>query len=151
MAAWAMLAFRFLAMAQQFTGFLRPHVFLLSAALLAPVMAGFSAHAQEQPAQQDLETLEQQIERAKAEEARIAEEVAAAIEAQDSVAERLAALAAQIQGQEALIADSEKALKKMAEESVTILARLGEKEDALSELLAALQRLEQNPPPALVV
>ena len=28
---------------------------------------------------------------------------------------------------------------------------LGEKEDVLSELLAGLQRLEQNPPPALVV
>lgn len=151
MAAWAMLAFRFLAMAQRFRGFMRPHILLLSAALLAPVIGGLSAHAQEQPEQQDLETLEQQIERAKAEEARIAGEVAAAIEEQDSVAERLAALAAQIQAQEALIADSEKALKKMAEERVILLARLGEKEDSLSELLAALQRLEQNPPPALVV
>jgi septal ring factor EnvC (AmiA/AmiB activator) len=32
-----------------------------------------------------------------------------------------------------------------------MLAELGEKQDALSALLAGLQRLEQNPPPALVV
>jgi septal ring factor EnvC (AmiA/AmiB activator) len=34
---------------------------------------------------------------------------------------------------------------------VSIFASLGEKQDVLSELLAGLQRLEQNPPPALVV
>jgi len=138
-------------MAQHFTGLMRPHILLLAAALLALAAGGPRVLAQDQADQQDLETLEQQIERAKAEEARIAEEVAAAIEEQDSVAERLAALAAQIQAQEVLIGDSEKALKKMAEERVIILAKLGEKEDSLSELLAALQRLEQNPPPALVV
>ncbi len=125
---------------------------ILSTALLVLGLSlpGGAAHGQEQE-QQELQSLEQQIESAEAAEARIAEEIAAAIEAQDSVAERLAAIATSIQAQEALIARSEDELRKLGEERVLVLAELGEKQDTLSELLAALQRLEQNPPPALVV
>ena len=47
--------------------------------------------------------------------------------------------------------DLEAELLKLREERVRILARLGEKQDVLAELLAGLQRLEANPPPALVV
>ena len=115
---------------------------------LAPAGAGL---AQDQEGAQQLETLQEQIEQQKAAEARIAQEIAAAIEEQDSVAEKLAAIAASIQAQEALVAASEAELRKLGQERVTILAELGEKQDALSELLAGLQRLEQNPPPALVV
>jgi septal ring factor EnvC (AmiA/AmiB activator) len=114
-------------------------------ALLAPE-PGAVAQEQEQ-----LELLERQIENARAAEARIAQEIAAAIEAQDRVAEQLAAVAQSIQAQESLVAASEAELKKLAAERAAILAELGEKQDVLSELLAALQRLEKNPPPALVV
>ena len=118
--------------------------------LLGLSLPGGAARGQEQE-QQELQTLEQQLQSAEAAEARIAEEITAAIEAQDSVAERLAAVAASIQSQEALIAQSEAELRRLGEERVTVLAELGEKQDTLSALLAALQRLEQNPPPALVV
>jgi septal ring factor EnvC (AmiA/AmiB activator) len=101
--------------------------------------------------QQQLDTIQQQIETGKAAEARIAQEIAAAIEEQDSVAERLAAIASEIQSQEALVSSSEAEMKKLAAERASLLAELGEKEDTLSALLAGLQRLEQNPPPALVV
>jgi septal ring factor EnvC (AmiA/AmiB activator) len=124
--------------------------FLVSTALLVLALTAPAGGAMAQE-QEQLDILEQQIESAKAAEARIAEEIAAAIEAQDSVAEKLGAIAQSVQAQEALIAQSEAELTRLATERASLLADLGEKEDALSELLAALQRLEQNPPPALVV
>lgn len=121
--------------------------FAIVLAVLALALPGETL-AQEQ---RDLDSLNQQIESARAAEARIAEEIAAAIEAQDQVAEKLATIAAAIQSQEALIAASEAELRTLSGERAAILAELGEKQDVLSELLAGLQRLEQNPPPALVV
>ncbi len=114
--------------------------------MLLALPAAVQAQEQEQ-----LDMLERQIESAKAAEARIANEIAAAIEAQDKVAEQSAAIAQSIQAQESLIAQSEAELKKLAGDRAALLAYLGEKQDQLSELLAGLQRLEQNPPPALVV
>jgi septal ring factor EnvC (AmiA/AmiB activator) len=126
---------------------MRRSALLLALATLA-LSAPTAALGQEQ---EQLEILERQIKNAKAAEARIAQEIAAAIEAQDRLAEQLSATAQSIQAQEALIATSEAELKKLATERAAILAEFGEKQDQLSELLAALQRLEQNPPPALVV
>lgn len=115
---------------------------------LAFLLPGASARAQEQ---QQLDTLTQQIESGKNNESRIAGEIAAAVQAQDSIAAKLAAIAQSIQSQEAVVAESEGALAKLRHDRAEILAALGEKQDVLSELLAGLQRLEQNPPPALVV
>jgi len=117
-------------------------------AALALLLPGMPAHAQEQ---QQLETLKQQIESGKTNEARLAGEIAAAVAAQDAIAAKLAAIAQSIQSQEAVIAQSEKELGKLRRDRAELLAALGEKQDVLSELLAGLQRLEQNPPPALVV
>ena len=123
--------------------------FAVSSAVLALLLlAPGPARGQEE---QQLKTLEQQIAGGKANEARIAAEIAAAVKAQDEVAAKLAAIAQQVQAQEAVVAQSEAELGKLKEARVTILAALGEKQDVLSELLAGLQRLEQNPPPALVV
>ena len=119
------------------------------AALLALTVlwAAELAHAQEQ----QLDTIEQQIESSKAAEARIAAEIAAAIKEQDGVAEKLVAISKEVRSQEATIAGSEGELARLAADRAQLLIDLGEKQDVLSELLAALQRLEQNPPPALVV
>ena len=117
-------------------------------AMLALLLPGAPARAQEQ---QQLDTLTQQIESGKGNEARIAGEIAAAVQAQDAMAARLAAIAQSIQTQEAVVAQSEADLAKLRHDRAEILAALGEKQDVLSELLAGLQRLEQNPPPALVV
>lgn len=118
---------------------------LVTLALLLP---GGPSHAQEQ---EQLDTLKQQIESGKANEARIAGEIAAAVQAQDAISAKLSAIAQSIQSQEAAIAKSEKELASLRQDRAEILTALGEKEDVLSELLAGLQRLEQNPPPALVV
>jgi murein hydrolase activator len=124
-----------------------------SALIIALVVLALSAQGGEMRAQEQeqLELIERQMENARAAEARIAQEIAAAIDAQDRVAEQLSTIAQSIQSQEALVAASEAELQKLAAERANLLAELGEKQDALSELLAALQRLEQNPPPALVV
>ena len=127
---------------------MRRSALTIALVMLALPAQGTGLRAQEQ---EQLELIERQIENARAAEARIAEEIAAAIEAQDSVAEQLGSIAQSIQAQEALIAASEAEMQKLATERATLLAELGEKQDSLSELLAALQRLEQNPPPALVV
>ena len=115
---------------------------------LALMLPGGTLHAQEQ---QQLDTLKQQIESGKANEARLAGEIAAAVQAQDAIAAKLGTIAQSIQTQEAVVAQNEKEMAKLRKDRAEILAALGEKEDVLSELLAGLQRLEQNPPPALVV
>ena len=112
------------------------------------LMAAGPASAQQD---QQLDTLQKQIESSKAAKARIAAEIAAALKEEEEVAQRLVAVSAAIKAQESAIAASEDELKRLAEERVVLLAQLGEKQDVLSELLAGLQRLEQNPPPALVV
>ena len=123
---------------------------LLVLAVLALAAPG-DARAQEQEQLEQIEQIERQIETGKAAEARIAQEIAAAIEAQDKVAEQLAAIAQSVQAQEQLVAASEAELKRLGAERAKLLTDLGENQDSLSELLAGLQRLEQNPPPALVV
>ncbi len=116
--------------------------------LLALAAACPSARAQEA---QQLESLEQQITSGKANETRIAEDIAAAIAAEDEVARKLAAIAGEVQAQQAVVAGSEAELTRLKRERAGLLADLGETQDMLSELLAGLQHLEQNPPPALVV
>jgi len=101
--------------------------------------------------EQQIGTVEQQIEGSKAEQDRITAEIAAAIREQDEVSARLVSISGQVQAQEAAISESEAELLRLSEEQVLLMADLGEKQDVLSELLAGLQRLEQNPPPALVV
>ncbi len=121
---------------------------MLAACLfLSPLAAAQTAA----PDPQQLETVEQQLEGSKAEQDRIAAEVAAAMREQDEIASRLIEISAQIQEQEAAIQASETELQKLAADQVLLMASLGERQEVLSELLAGLQRLEQNPPPALVV
>lgn len=100
---------------------------------------------------QQLETIQQQIESSKANQARIAAEIASAVKEQDTVAEKLVAITRAIKTQESSIAASEKELQQLAADRARLLASLGEKQDMLSDLLAGLQRMEQNPPPPLVV
>ncbi|MFO1120812.1 MAG: peptidoglycan DD-metalloendopeptidase family protein [Hyphomicrobiales bacterium] len=125
---------------------LRPAVLVLLLVQTGPALAEDVA-----PDPKQLESVEQQLEGSKAAQERIAAEVAAAQREQDEIASRLIEISSQIQDQEAAIAASEAELKRLAEEQVVLMADLGERREVLSELLAGLQRLEQNPPPALVV
>lgn len=101
--------------------------------------------------ERQLDSVQQQIDHSKSAQDRIAAEIAEALREQDEVAAKLVGISQKIQGQEAAITASEADVLRLNQEQVLLMASLGEKQDVLSELLAGLQRLEQNPPPALVV
>ncbi len=115
------------------------------------VLAIVGARAETKDGSQELSTVEQQLQSSKAEQENIAAGIEAAIREQEEISAKLVAISQKIQAAETSISGSEAGLLKLSKEQVTILAKLGEKQDVLSELLAGLQRLEQNPPPALVV
>ena len=100
---------------------------------------------------QELSTVERQLQSSKSVQEIIAAGIDAAIREQEEISAKLVAISQRIQAAETSISGSEDELLKLNKEQVSILASLGEKQDVLSELLAGLQRLEQNPPPALVV
>ena len=122
----------------------------IAAVSMTLAASGFDAEAAGDQESQ-LGTVEQQLQSSKAEQERIAVEIAAALQEQEDISAKLVDISQRIQSQEASISGSEARLLKMNQEEVVILSDLAEKQDVLSELLAGLQRLEQNPPPALVV
>ncbi|MBI3674439.1 MAG: peptidoglycan DD-metalloendopeptidase family protein [Rhizobiales bacterium] len=124
-----------------------------SLALLLAVLtlAGPPARAGNADRSQELSTVEQELQSSQSAQDRISADLAATRNEQDDIAARLVDLSQKIQSAEAAISGSEGKLAKLGKEKVTILARLAEKQDVISELLAGLQRLEQDPPPALVV
>ena len=120
-------------------------------ALAAALAAGPARAEIAAPGAQELDTVEQQLESSKAVQERLASGISAAIEEQEAVSARLVGISARMQSQEAAIQAGEAEILKLNREEVVILSGLAAKQDLLSELLAGLQRLEQNPPPALVV
>ncbi len=128
------------------------HGLRLAAATVMLLLAASAARAGvATPQEQELGTVEQQLEFSRALQARIAAEVEAALAEQEEVAQRLVLIARDIQSREAAIAAAEARVLRLNKEAIVIRAGLAEKQDVIAELLAGLQRLEQNPPPALVV
>lgn len=115
--------------------------------LLAP-----DAGAQTAPPQEhELGSVEQEIAASAANVEKIKTDIAAAASEQEQVSGRLIAIARTIQSQETAITATEERILTLRKEEIILRAGLAEKQEVLSELLAGLQRLEQNPPPALVV
>lgn len=128
------------------------HGLKLAAATAMLLLAVPAAHAgMPTPQEQELGTVEQQLEFSRALQDRIAAEVEAALAEQEEVAQRLVLIARDIQSREAAIAAAEARVLRLNKEAIVIRAGLAAKQDVIAELLAGLQRLEQNPPPALVV
>ena len=103
------------------------------------------------PQENELGSVEQEITSSAANLEKIKTEIAAAIKDQEQVSDRLIAIAKTIQSQETAITAAEERILKLRKEEIILRADLAAKQEILSELLAGLQRLEQNPPPALVV
>jgi septal ring factor EnvC (AmiA/AmiB activator) len=103
------------------------------------------------PQENELGSVEQEITSSAASLEKIKTEIATAIKDQEQVSDRLIAIAKTIQSQETAITAAEERILKLRKEEIILRADLAEKQEVLSELLAGLQRLEQNPPPALVV
>jgi murein hydrolase activator len=120
--------------------------FLLLLLAMTPAMA-----EDEAVPQTELGDVEQQMSLSAEEQAKIKAEVEEAQADQEAISARLVIIAKTIQSQEAAIGQAETKIKQLQKKAVLIRADLASKQDVLSELLAGLQRLEQNPPPALVV
>jgi septal ring factor EnvC (AmiA/AmiB activator) len=69
----------------------------------------------------------------------------------EELSRRLIATAAKIQGREAQVTAAEERLEKLSFEEIVMRGELQSRRDALSELLAGLQRLETDFPPPLAV
>jgi septal ring factor EnvC (AmiA/AmiB activator) len=119
----------------------------------AIVVAGFAtaALAEDAATEAELGSIERELQSSKVEQDRIAADIAAAHAAEEQISQQLVDTAQSIQAQEAAILAAEARIRDLDSEAGLIRADLAENQDALSNLLAGLQTLEQNPPPALVV
>lgn len=99
----------------------------------------------------DLQAVESELSRTTETQAALVRRMVEAIRAQEEASAKLVNLAATANQQEEALAKATKRLDKLKSDNAKALIALAQKREALSKLLAGLQRLEQNPPPALVV
>jgi murein hydrolase activator len=95
--------------------------------------------------------VEQGLQDSTAKQSAIAADIDAAVKAQSEISDKLIVMGKTLDGQQQEMAKADARVQKLESEAIVIRSDLAEKQDVLSELLAGLQRLEQNPPPALVV
>jgi murein hydrolase activator len=110
-----------------------------------------AAHAQETDPRKDLQIVQDNLKASADAQAKLAREMVEAAKAQELLSTQLVSLTSTALQQEQAVADAEQRLLALTTEKATAELSLAEKRDSLSKLLAGLQRLEQNPPPALVV
>lgn len=103
------------------------------------------------PSPSDLTNIEQAIGASAARQKELEESLAAAAQEAAELSERLVNQAQLVTSQEQALAKAETRIGKLKTEIAKLNLELAGKQDVLSEILAGLQQLEQNPPPALVV
>jgi murein hydrolase activator len=129
----------------RFTGF-------WSALVVALVSAQSLSHAETpDEAKAKLGTIEQNLQDSIAKQSTIAADIDAALKSQSDISDQLIALAKKLQDQEQAMGKADQRVLELESEAIVIRSDLAAKQDVLSELLAGLQRLQENPPPALVV
>lgn len=99
----------------------------------------------------ELKGLQDQLKAANARKQSLSAEIKALRKETVALSERLISMAARVQAREAKITEGEERLAQLDLEEKALKAQLKRRRKALAELLAGLQRLEQNPPPALIV
>ncbi|MGB8314030.1 MAG: peptidoglycan DD-metalloendopeptidase family protein [Aestuariivirga sp.] len=128
---------------------LRGKVFAASAVLCVAVPAAIAQTSL--PQENALGSVEQELSSSAASVEKIKGDIAAAIQEQEQISDKLIAIAKTIQSQETAITAAEERILSLRKEDIVLRSDLAENQETLSELLAGLQRLEENPPPALVV
>jgi len=121
---------------------------------VAGIMTGVAAasgSAEEPPQSDNAGEIQRQIESSETRQQEIAGEMEAIEREAESISTRLITIANGIQVRERAIISAEQRIADLSAEEGRINNDLAAKEDVLSELLAGLQRMERNPPPALVV
>jgi murein hydrolase activator len=122
---------------------------IIATSLLAMLQS--VVHAQTADPAAELGQVEQSIKDSSDKQSALATDIETATKAQAEISDKLIVLAKTLESQQTAVQTADAKLKKLGAESIVIRSTLAEKQDQLSELLAGLQRLEQNPPPALVV
>lgn len=122
----------------------------LLALLAVPCVAGAQAE-DVPPAPADLTQIETELGDSTSRQINLAATIEAGLKEQDLLSNRLVAIAETVASQEQALAKAERRIKKLQSQMAVINLDLAAKQDVLSEILAGLQQLEQNPPPALVV
>ncbi len=128
--------------------------FSLRALALAGAVTGMTATqtiAQDAEQSEEIGAIQRQIESSEVRQNEISGEMEAIARESDALSTRLVTIANGIQVRERAIISAEQRIVELNAEEGEISVDLAAKEDVLSELLAGLQRLERNPPPALVV
>jgi septal ring factor EnvC (AmiA/AmiB activator) len=100
---------------------------------------------------EEIGAIQRQIESSEVRQSEISGEIEAIGREAESISTRQVAIANGIQVRERAIIAAEQRIAELTAEEGQISVDLAAREDVLSELLAGLQRLEHNPPPALVV
>jgi murein hydrolase activator len=128
--------------------FLRSCFYALSVLALANAVAPAWAEGAQVEA---LEALQQDLAGSKDKQEQLIAQAQAAALAQDALSNQLVALAATTQAQERDLEKIETRLKALKTDMAQRNLELAAQQDVIAEVLAGLQRLEHNPPPALVV
>ncbi len=118
---------------------------------LVALAAQASQAIAEEPKAEDLVEVEQDLATSVTRQAELLLQAKAAVEEQGQLSDRLVTLAETVAVQERELATVEKRQGRLKTEIAAINLNLAAKQDVISEILAGLQRLAQNPPPALVV
>ena len=123
----------------------------LSALSLIALMAQAPLAMAEEPQAEDLAKVENELASSASRQAELLAEAKFTVAEQDQLSSQLVALAETAGVQERELATVEKRQVKLKTEIAAINLDLAAKQDVIAEILAGLQRLAQNPPPALVV
>ena len=128
---------------------LKANIAVLAGALLLASIADAQETANE-PATELLE-LERSLESARSQAGRLEAELQSVAEERAELSTKLVDSAARIQARERQIFDGETRLAGLGAEDDQLRAQLARRRGAMAEMLAALQKLEREPPPVLAV
>lgn len=118
---------------------------------MAPLEAGAQSDQDTSDVPTQLRDVEQQIDATNARRQDLEKTVGELVKETEDLSRRLIATAAKAQAREAEITAGEDRLTRLGTEEAEIQRDLFNRRDQLAELLAGLQRLEQDPPPPLAV
>jgi len=124
------------------------------AASIASAFVFAAVAAAEEPARDsiiELQEVERSLESARSRAGRLEAELESVAEEQAELKRKLIESAARIQAREQQIGAGEERLAELAREDGNLRAQLARRRGAMAEMLAALQKLEREPPPVLAV
>lgn len=126
-------------------------IFAILFLLFLPLTVLRAALAEDVDPSASLQQVQQELSSSTEAQAQLVREMAAAIRAQEELSGQLVDLARTAASQEKALTRITAKIDKLKKDNAEALLALAQKRESLSSLLAGLQRLEQNPPPALVV